>query len=287
MARTRLKPVEIGVLSVLVVLAIAGTRSVWGEIIRIGLSSEEQSHILLAPVVAIWLAWLRRGRLRFCRTAPSLWGPIAIGVGWGMSAFGFRAGVDIAWHLGALLVVGGSVVSVVGASFVRQFLPAIVALLFLLPVPGTIRHAVALPLQQITAQVGQGALEILGLPVERMGNVLILNGQSVAVAEACNGMRMVSALALITYAFVFSTPMRLGVRLVILALVPGLAILVNLLRMVPTVLLYGYADLDLARVFHDLSGWASLALALALLWAFLSTLRWLEIPIARVAVSTE
>jgi exosortase len=278
---------EVAALLGLLLLALIATRSVWQEIVRIGLSSEEQSHIMLAPVVAMWLAWLRRGRLRFCRPEPSLWGPIAIGGGWAMSAIGFRTGVDIAWHLGALIVMGGALVTMVGVACARQFLPAVIALLFLLPVPGTLRHAIALPLQQITAQIGQGALEILGLPVERMGNVLIVNGQTVAVAEACNGMRMVSALALISYAFVFSTPMRNSVRLVILALMPALAILVNLIRMVPTVLLYGYADLEIARLIHDISGWASLAMALVLLWSFLSTMRWLEIPIARVAVSTE
>ena len=268
-------------------LALIATRTVWGEIVRTGLSTENQSHILLAPIVAMWLAWLRRGRLRYCRFAPSPAGPLAIAAGWALSAYGFRNGYDILWHFGAILVVGGAVVTVIGLSLLRKFAPSFLALLFLLPVPGRINNAIAGPLQNITAQVGEWSLQILGLPVARLGSKLIVNGHEVLVAEACNGMRMVSALALIAFAFVFSTPMRNGIRLLILVLTPLLAILVNLIRMIPTVLLYGYADVDIATLFHDLSGWVSLGVALALLWATLGFLRWLEVPIARVAITTQ
>lgn len=286
MARSRIQPVDVLALVAIVALALGATRSVWLEIIRVGLSSEEQSHILLAPLVALWLAWLRRGRLRYCDVTPSPWGPPAILIGWALSSFGFRTGVDIAWHLGALLVVAGAVIAVIGHRCIRQFLPTCLALLFLLPVPGRVRQHVAVPLQQATAQVGEWAMQILGVPVERMGIALTVNGNTVAVAEACNGMRMISALALIAFAFVFSTPMRNSVRLVILAATPLLAILVNLFRLIPTVLLFAYAPKSVASAFHDLSGWASLVVALALLWTLLKAMRWLEIPIARVAVAT-
>jgi len=286
MPRPKLNSTSGVVLIGLVLLAIAGTRSVWLEIVRLGLSSEEQSHILLAPVVAVWLAWLRRSRFRYCSLTPSPFGPIIVLLGWAMSTVGFRTGVDVAWHLGAILVVAGAVVSVIGLDWVRQFAPSLLALLFLLPIPGRVRQAVAIPLQEITAKVGEWSMQFMGVPVTREGIALTVNNQTVLVAEACNGMRMVSALALIAFAFVFSTPMRNSVRLVILLATPVLAIVVNLIRMIPTVLLYGYASEDIAKLFHDLSGWASLAVALGLLWLLLAFLRWLEIPIARVAVAT-
>lgn len=272
-------------LAILLAAALVATRTVWLEILRIGIGSENQSHILLAPAVAIWLAWLRRGRVRFCRFTPSPAGPVVIAAGWGLSVYGFGAGIDIAWHLGAMMVVGGAAISVLGVDWIRQFAPSLLALLFLLPVPGRLNRAAAIPLQEITAKVGEWALQLMGLPVEREGMQLLVNGNAVMVAEACNGMRMVVALALIAFAFVFSTPMRNSVRLLILLATPFLAIAVNLIRMIPTVILYGYADNDTAELFHDLSGWASLAVALGLLWALIGLLRWLEVPIARVAVS--
>ncbi len=119
------------------------------------------------------------------------------------------------------------------------------------------------------------------------GNVLLINGREVAVAEACNGMRMVSALLLVSYAFVFSMPMRQGVRLVILAASPIVALLCNVIRLVPVVLFYGYASDSTADFFHDASGWIVLLIALGLLWSFLSLLRWIEIPVTPYAVAPE
>lgn len=287
MRRRSVTPAEIAIVVAMAALALLATRTVWQEILRVGLSSEEQSHILLAPVVAVWLAWIRRARLRYCDMSPTIVGPFVIAAGWALSAYGFQSGFEIFWHFGALMIVGGAVVTCVGLTCIRRLLPSVLALLFVLPVPGRIRQSVAVPLQEITAKVGEWSMQIMGVPVTREGIALTINDNTVMVAEACNGMRMVSALALIAFAFVFSSPMRNSVRLLILLATPVLAILVNLVRMIPTVLLYGYSSVDVAKVFHDLSGWASLGFALGLLWSLLRFVQWLEIPITRVAVAAE
>src|SRR5690606_25431112 len=56
-------------------LAIFAAADIWQNIFEIGLGDEEQSHILIAPVVVVWLAWLRRDRLRLTPHGPSLLGP--------------------------------------------------------------------------------------------------------------------------------------------------------------------------------------------------------------------
>ncbi|MBK7405905.1 MAG: exosortase/archaeosortase family protein [Phycisphaerales bacterium] len=263
----------------LVVLAIIATGRTWAEIFEQALRSEEDSHILMAIPIACWLLWLRRGRLRMCRPTWSFLGPAMIVLGVAMDRIGILQALEIFRHTGALLVVIGAAVSVLGPRFVVQFLPVFAALFFLMPVPGRIRQQIAIPLQNVSAQASQFLLDLFGVPSTRSGNVLVINNNEVAIAEACNGMRMVAALALISFAFIFSVPMRNGVRLAILAVSPAIAVVVNIARLVPTVLLYGYANPGAADLFHDLSGWAVLLLALALLWGFLSILRWIEVRI--------
>ena len=271
----------------LVALAVAATWRTWVDILTLALRDEEQSHVLLAPIVAAWLFWSRRERLRYVKPGWSFAGPLIIAAGWALAEYGYTSGHLALEHFGAVSAVVGAIVTVVGVPMVTRFLPAFAALLFLIPVPGFIRQAVAGPLQQVTAQVTSFGLELFGAPVVRTGNVLVINGHQVAVAEACNGMRMVAALAIVTYAFVFSVPMRQSVRVVLLALSPVVAIVCNVLRLAPTVLFYGYSDLNTAELFHDLSGWAMLFVALGILWATLGLLRWLEIPIAPYAVAEE
>jgi exosortase len=271
----------------LAALAVVACWPVWIQIINTAIGDVEQSHILLAPVIVAWLVWVRRDRFRMCRPSWSPLGPLAVVAGWLLINQGFRGGWDLFEHTGALLVLVGAILTVTGPEFFIKFAPAIVGMGFFLPIPGRIRHVIALQLQESSAQITHGMLELFGAPIELAGNVLTVNGQDVAVAEACNGMRMIAALALVSYAFVFSTPMRNWARILILAVSPAVALVCNVIRLTPTVLFYGYASPDTAELFHDVSGWAMLFVALGILWAMLGLMRWLELPVDPLAVGQE
>jgi len=268
----------------LIVLAVAAALPAWQEIMGTATRNPEQSHILLALPLVLWLGWLRRQRVRKNGPVWSLWGAVAVAAGAGLYFAGPRVNLDLLWHLGAVLMLAGAVLSVVGPRFAAAFFPSFIGLVFLLPIPGTIRHEIAVPLQEISARVGEFALDTFGVPVERTGSTLTVNGVLVEIAEACNGMRMVSALALVSFAFIFSVPVSNRIRVLILAVSPVVALLVNILRLIPTVLFFGYADAGVADTFHDISGWLGLVAAFGLLWAFLGLLRWLEVPITPYAV---
>jgi len=269
---------------VLVAAAVVAALPAWSDILFLASKDEEQSHIWLAIPVAAWLGWMRRKRLR--RIQPSLcWlGPVAAIACIVVARLGFARGYDLFWHAGAVGLALAGVLSIWGLPAMWRLAPAFAALAFLMPIPGRIRTNIAIPLQQISAQWTQVLLEVFGFAVERSGNVLLINGESVAVAEACNGMRMVSALLLVGFAFVFSSPMRWSGRIFILAISPAVALLINVLRLTATTLLYGYADHDLASGLHDLSGWLSLPLAMGVFWLVFLLLRWLELPLARAPV---
>lgn len=260
--------------------AVVATLGVWSEIWQRAFHNPEDSHVLLALPVAIWLGVLRRTRLRRWHPEPSMVGPVMIAIGWGLILTGFYTATDIFQHFGALLAVCGAIVAVLGHRLPMLLKPSLIALLFLFPVPGTFRQHIAIPLQHISAIIAENLLALFGVAVERSGIVLTLNGQEVAVAEACNGMRMVSALGLITFAFVFSVPMRANIRLLLLVFSPVIALVVNIARLIPTSLAYGYTAPDTAQLVHDVGGWAVLALALGMLWGLLAVLRWLEVPVA-------
>jgi len=90
---------------------------------------------------------------------------------------------------------------------------------------------------------------------------------------------------LVTFAFAFSLSMRNRVRLVLLLISPLVALLVNIIRLVPTTIMYGYTSKESAGLFHDVSGWAVLVLALGILWAVLQLMRWMEFRTVNYAVS--
>lgn len=260
-------------------LAVAATWSAWADVLHIALRDEEASQVWLVLPVFVWLLLVRLDRLKQATPGPWMAGPTLVAFGAGVSLYGYLNLTQAMWHGGALLAVVGAVLSVAGPRVFRAALPALPVLLFLVPVPGMIRQRIAIPMQTQTASVGEVAFELLGMTVTRSGNVLNYLGQDVAVAEACNGMRMVFALLLVTYAFAFATPLRPGVRVLLLVLSPLAAIGCNVLRLVPTVYLYGHYPETWGPTFHDFSGWAMLALAFGLLLGTVRLLNWAEVPV--------
>jgi exosortase len=264
---------------VLTLIAVASTYEVWADIVGTALRDEESSQITLVPVVAVWLFWVRRGRLRFCEPRGTIIGPLFVAVGWLLYSQGDTYLIDAFWHLGAILMAVGGLLSVLGSGVLLRFMPAFAILVMLVPVPGMIRHMIAGPLESITAQLTENLMSMLGAAVTREGNVLILNGQTVKIAEACNGLRLVFALFLVSYAFAFVTPLKGYVRVLLLLASPLSAILCNVIRLVPTVWLYGYASKDSANFFHDVSGWIMLGISFLILMGIIRLLRWALIPV--------
>lgn len=292
---------------VLIGLGVLATLPAWADILHIARMDEESSHIFLVPLVVAWLVWVRRGRLRLCQPRGMWVGPLLVAVGWGVSTYGFHNAVQSFWHGGAVLVVIGCLLTGVGTDVLFRFFPVFIVLAFLVPIPGMVRQQVAIPLQTATAQVTQILFDLMGLPVERSGNLLTINGTDVAIAEACNGMRMVFALVLVCFAFAFGEPLRQYVRVLILAASPLSAILCNVIRMIPTLWLYGYGhevveffgahpspgqtidDLgkSLADTFHDMSGWIMLGVAFLLLMGIIRILQWAMLPITHYTLASD
>ena len=271
-----------------VAMAAAGaavTRDAWADIFYIARRDEESRHIFLVPVVVAWLLWVRRQRIRSCVPRAMFIGPAVAAVGWFLYSYGDAQLIQSFWHFGAVLVLTGCALSVLGADVLRKFLPAFAALVFLVPVPAVIRHTIAIPLQTVTAQAAQVVVSLLEMPVERSGNLLMVNGVNVAIAEACNGLRMVFNLALVSFAFAFGTPLRPYARALIVAASPLSAILCNVILLVPTIWLYGSRPVSVADRFHDFSGWIMLPIAFVILLGIIRALRWALIPVTRYTLA--
>jgi len=180
---------------------------------------------------------------------------------------------------------GGALLTIGGAGLLTRFLPAFGALAFLVPVWPFRQAQVAGPLQAVTARLTQAICEMLGMQVEREGHLLISNGVNVAVAEACNGMRLVFTLVLVIYAYAFMTPRRPYQRIGILLASPGVAIACNVIRLVPTVWVFGHTSAGFAETFHDVTGWVMLGVAFVLM-GIARLLRWTATPDAPAMASS-
>ncbi|MEL7239576.1 MAG: exosortase/archaeosortase family protein [Planctomycetota bacterium] len=276
------RPWHVVVAAVFVGLAVFAAWTAWADIARLAARDEESSQIWLAIPICIYLVAVRSKRLT---RAPQqhLWiGPALVGLGWAMMVVGDRELWQSVWHAGAVVMAIGAALSLLGGSVARRIVPALLALAFLVPVPARVRHHIAIPMQQTVASTAAFTLNSVGTDVKLTGNVIIINGEQVAVAEACNGMRMTFALFAACYALAFSLPLVPWVRLLILACAPLVAVVCNVIRIVPTVWLYGNASDGLADFAHTAGGWVMLVIAFVVMLWLLKLLEKSELPIFRL-----
>ncbi len=267
---------------VLALLGIVATYKVWVDVAYIAWTHEESSHILLVAIAVPWMVGSNLGAFGHCYPRRFWIGAVMVCIGAFTMIYGWdHHYMNTLWRMGALLVVLGCVVSCLGGDVLWRFLPAFVAMGFVLPMPGTVKLYVSHPLQTAMASISQEVAHVFGFMIERSGNVLIVEGQKVEVAEACNGMRMVFGLLLVCYTFAFVTPLRWPIRVLILLGTPIFALVSNVFRLVPTILMYAYESKESADQFHDAAGWAMLPLGLLALFGLLKFMEWLGIPVLR------
>jgi exosortase len=120
----------------------------------------------------------------------------------------------------------------------------------------------------LASRLATGLLRLVGVPVLRQGNMIVLAAMPLDVAEACSGIR--SLLTLITLAIIYGYLMetRKWVRVVLALSAVPIAVTANSFRVFGTGLLVQYWDPDKAEgFFHTFEGWLIFVVALIMLFA--------------------
>ena len=116
--------------------------------------------------------------------------------------------------------------------------PAVVFLLFMLPLPQFANNMVSLPLQRIATLGSVFVMQLTGLMARAEGNVILVdlahNPKPLEVALACNGLSMLMTLAATVTATVILIPLPTWKRLVVLASALPIALVSNIIRIVAT-----------------------------------------------------
>jgi len=229
--------------------------------------------------LAGWLVWVRRGRLHTCTRIGCWVGPLVTILGWAFVRLGPPLNFESFVHGGAMLMVIGCLLAVFGIDVLRQFLPAFLVLALIVPIPGTIREILVDPVEDFSMGAALALLEAMRTEVQQAGNLLMINGRAVPIAQLNQGMIMMFTVLLVAIALAFGLPLRAGVRALIVAATPLAVIALNVVRMIPVVWLYGQHDAGLADTAHAVSGWLVVAVVFVLLLGLIRILHWATVPV--------
>jgi exosortase len=264
----------------LVCAAVLAMGSTWSDWWFISTQIEEHSHVFLAIPFGAAIMYVNRKEFGAIRQiGPSWVGPIIALVGLALTWDGYNHARQSFWHIGAVLVALGCAVSILGHGVLLKFWPAFFILGFMVPMPNTLRLKLAHPLQAGNAYIVERFFHMFGGEVGRQGNSITVNGQHVLIVEACNGLRGVFTLILVCWLFAFVTPIKNWVRWLIILLSPVTAMVCNVIRLVPTVLLHGHASKETAEKFHDYAGWGMVIVAFLFLMGVIHVIEWFGVEV--------
>lgn len=242
--------------------------SYWPELVdlwNIWQRSDEYSCGLLVPFLAIYILWAKREKIKKCRIKPSIWGLFAFIAAQALRYFGLYYWYSSAERLSMVLSVASLTLFLFGWQVFRKTSSVLLFLFLMLPLPRRVHGAVMLPLQNLATVSAVFCLEMIGYAVKREGNIIHLNDTTVAVLEACNGLRMVTAFFVIIGLVVLLVRRAWWEKLIVLISSLPIALLCNTVRLTITAVVFTVlTGKEWEKIFHDFGGYAMMPLALAM-----------------------
>ena len=167
----------------------------------------------------------------------------------------------IVWTFGLVLVGFGARRGLI-------FWPAVLHLVFMLPLPQFLYWQVSTALQVVSSEVGVALVRAMGVPVFLEGNIIDLGVYKLQVAEACSGLRYLFPIMSFTYVFAVLYRGPVWHRLVLLLAAVPLAVAMNSLRIGAIGLLVDRFGIGQAEGFlHLFEGWVVFLACIAILFA--------------------
>jgi exosortase len=267
----------VGILAVLAAILLWSYWPTLRSLISFWWEGSDYAAGALVPLVAACVFWSQRRRLRQIPVSVCWTGLAIVLVAQVARFYGLLYIYGSLEQLSLLLTLAGGCLLILGRQMTRRLGPILLFLVLMFPLPVRVHHAVALPLQNLASGSAVVGLEMLGQLVTRNGHVLRLSDQTtVAVAEACSGLRMLSAFVIVAAALALTAPRPAWEKAVLVASSIPIGIFANTIRLVVAVLLFKHIDSQTSeRFFHDFAGIVMIPFAWALLVTELRLLDWM------------
>jgi len=238
----------------------SGLVELWTLLLR----SDEYSAGLFVPFLGVYILWSRRHDIAKCPVKPSVWGLFAFIMAQVVRLMGLFLMYGSAERLSIILSIAALVLLLFGWQLFLKVSTILLFLCLMLPWPNIMQYLIGLRLQSWATSSAVFCLEIIGYEVIQEGNIIHIGDASVAVVEACNGLRMITAFFVISGLVVLLVKRAWWEKLIILISSLPIALLCNTLRLAITAMFFTFLEGEYwEEIFHDFGGYAMMPLALA------------------------
>ncbi len=226
----------------------------------------DYGHGFFVPVFSVVLLWSRREMVQPWPQEGSWWGMAFLAV--------FGAGVLATTYfhiatpvrMSVIPFLAGAVLFVGGWRALHWAWPAVVFLVFMVPLPEDVSIWLRDPLQRIGTISSVFIIQTLGIPATAQGNIIHLTEGQLGVVDACSGLRMLMLFFAVCVGAAFILRQPWWEKVVVLLSAVPIAIAANVFRITVTAVLHDLVSTELAdKVFHDFAGLMMMPVAIAML----------------------
>jgi len=240
---------------------------IYPELVQDWLAHSDNTHGFLVPIIAGYLAWQKKDKLKLATISISLWGNVVLFLSLATHVLSYAGGLAFPSRVALVLSLLGLIWSSLGLEIAKIIFPPVMFLLFMIPVPYSLMNFVSVPLQLMATRISGNIIVACSIPVYREGNILYFMNTQLEVAEACSGIRSVMALTML--AVIFASMLQDGWKkrtIMVVSAIP-IAMIANILRISGTGILAHFFGDKVARGFlHEFSGIAIFIFGLGVLW---------------------
>lgn len=231
------------------------------------LNNSNDSHGMLVPLISAYLVWQKRDELQKTPVSVNGWGIVILCASLILYMLSFAGSVAVVSRAMIVFSLIGLVIFNFGSAIFSLIKFPLFYLFFMIPVPVSIYGIVAFPLQLFATRVSELMLYLVSIPVYREGNMLYFAQTQLEVAEACSGLRSITAFIMLSFLFAYMLRTRYWPKIVIVASAIPLAIVANIIRVTGTgFLAHFYGDAVARGFLHEFSGLAVFAFGFVLLF---------------------
>jgi exosortase len=232
------------------------------------------SHVFIVPIISGLVIWQRR-RLLAALPIQGIWrGVLPILAGAAALIVGDIGAETFLMRTSIIVILAGLILFHFGSAMLRALAFPLGFCLFLVPMPAIFFFAMTARLQNLAAEIGAWALDLLGMAVFLEGNVIHLSSLTLGVTEACSGIRSLITLVALGVAWAHLMLPRFWMQVVLVVSVLPITIVANSGRIVMTGLVGRSFGVEYAEgFFHFFSGWLVFVVAILGLLAVHGVLR--------------
>ncbi len=228
-------------------------------------TDQDMGHGFFVPVVAAFIVWQRRNKLKDIPKEPNIWGLVIVILA-GLQALAATLGAELfTARLAFVFALTGSILYLGGNRWLKALSFPLVLLLFMIPIPQIIYARLTLSLQLLASQLAEGLITLSGIPIIRTGNILELPHATLNVVDACSGIRSLISLSFLSLVYAYFTDRRVWMRWALFAATVPIAIAANAIRVAITGVLTQVNTTLAQGIYHEIEGYLVFVIALVTL----------------------